>query len=280
MVNTLFWVVPIVFLSFFKFLPIKPWQRLITYALDSCASAWISINGFTQNITTKIKWDITGLDKLSPKEWYLVVSNHQSWVDILVLQRIFNRRIPFLKFFLKKELIYVPFLGVAWWALDFPFMKRYSRKFLEKHPHLKGKDIETTRKSCEKFKHKPVSVMNFLEGTRFTPVKHNQQASPYQYLLTPKAGGIAFVLNAMGEHLTKLLNVTIYYPKKVPTFWDFISGKVNEISVRVDVQNIDRSLIGDYSDDPEFKSKFQLWVNQLWQAKDAELKQLTKHEVN
>ncbi len=65
-----------------------------------------------------------GVDSLHQRGWYLVSSNHQSWVDILVLQRIFHGRIPFLKFFLKQELIWVPVIGLAWWALDFPFMKR------------------------------------------------------------------------------------------------------------------------------------------------------------
>jgi 1-acyl-sn-glycerol-3-phosphate acyltransferase len=160
----------------------------------------------------------------------LVVANHQSWVDILVLQKVLNRKVPFLKFFLKKDLIYVPVIGLCWWALDFPFMQRYSAAFLARHPHLKGKDVSTTRKACEKFRYKPVSVMNFLEGTRFTPEKHDKQQSPFSNLLKPKAGGISFVLNAMGEHLHKLLDVTIYYPKGAPSFWDYISGNVHNIN--------------------------------------------------
>ena len=121
------------------------------------------------------------MDGLARHEWYLMTSNHQSWADILVLQKVTNRRVPSLKFFLKQELIWVPLLGLAWWALDFPFMKRYSRAQLEKRPELKGKDMETTRKACEKYAHYPVSVMNFFEGTRFTEEKHRQQNSPYRH---------------------------------------------------------------------------------------------------
>ena len=215
------------------------------------------------------------METLSLKDWYLVVANHQSWVDILVLQKIFNRKIPFLKFFLKKELIYVPVIGICWWALDFPFMKRYSAAFLAKHPELKGKDVETTRKACEKFRYKPVSVMNFLEGTRFTPEKHEKQQAPYAHLLKPKAGGISFVLNAMGEHLHKLLDVTIYYPKGSPSFWDYISGKVQDIRVRVRVLPIEPGWIGDY-EDPQYRQQFQQWVNQLWLDKDQQLATLKK----
>ena len=225
--NTLFWLVPLVIFSFLKaIIPIDPSQKLFSYLVDGMASNWIATNTLIQKLLTKTKFQVDGLDDLTMNDWYLVISNHQSWVDILVLQRLLHGKIPFLKFFLKKELIYVPFMGIAWWALDFPFMKRYSKDFLKKNPHLKGKDIETTRKACEKFKHKPVSVMNFLEGTRFTPQKHNKQQSKFQYLLKPKAGGIAFVLDAMGDHLTKIVNVTIYYPDGIPTFFDFISGRV------------------------------------------------------
>ena len=127
--NTLFWALPILLLALLKVPPFKPWQKLMTYLLDTCASAWISLNNITTRVFTKIRWDIRGLENLSVKDWYLVVANHQSWVDILVLQKIFNRQIPFLKFFLKKELIYVPVIGICWWALDFPFMKRYSAAF-------------------------------------------------------------------------------------------------------------------------------------------------------
>ncbi len=207
----------------------------------------------------------------------MVLANHQSWVDILVLQKVFNHKAPFLKFFLKKELIYVPVIGLCWWALDFPFMQRLTAKQLAEKPELKGTDIATTRKACEKFRYKPVSVMNFLEGTRFTPHKHDKQQSPFTHLLKPKAGGISFVLNAMGEHLHKLLDVTICYPKGIPTFWDYISGKVQDIKVRVRVLPIDPNLIGDY-EDPVFRQRFQSWVNQLWLDKDVLLTELKQGE--
>lgn len=270
--NTLFWLCPIVVFSFFKALiPLPFWQKFFSYLLDQMASNWVAVNTFNQKLFTKTQFIVSGSEALTMHDWYLVLSNHQSWVDILVLQRLLHGKIPFLKFFLKKELIYVPFLGLAWWALDFPFMKRYSQKFLKKHPQLKGKDIETTKKACAKFKHKPVSVMNFLEGTRFTDSKHRKQESTFQHLLKPKAGGIAFVLEAMGEHLTKIVNVTIHYPGGIPGYFDFISGRVPRVIVSIETIDIDRSMIGDYFNDDEFKTNFQLWVNQLWLEKEQTL---------
>lgn len=279
-VNTVFWVIPIVIFSMLKLLPISPWRTFISHLLDGCATSWIGVNYLIQRATSSTKWEVSGIDKLSMRGWYLVISNHQSWVDILVLQRIFNRKIPFLKFFLKKELIWVPFLGIAWWALDFPFMRRYGKTFLAKNPHLKGKDLESTRKACEKFRYKPVSIMNFVEGTRFTQDKHRRQGEQFEYLLKPKAGGMAFVLSAMGKQLDKLLDVTIYYPDGNPTFWDFVCGKVNTIKVDVRVLSIEEILNSDafsmdYFDNPEQRAKFQRWLNQLWREKDALLKQMS-----
>ena len=201
----------------------------------------------------------------------MVVANHQSWVDILVLQTIFYRKIPFLKFFLKKELFWIPFLGLAWWALDFPFMKRYSRHFLKKHPHLIGKDLEITKRACDKFRNIPVSVMSFVEGTRFTPEKHARQRSPYTHLLRTKAGGMAFVLAVMGDKLQQIVDVTIAYPQGVASFWDFVCGRVKEIKVNVKTLPIDSEMMGDYLQDPQFKRAFQKWLNGLWHEKDRDL---------
>jgi 1-acyl-sn-glycerol-3-phosphate acyltransferase len=274
-INTIFWLIPIVIFSFLKaIIPVTISRKFFSYLLDQMASNWVAVNTINQKIFYKTNIKVNGLSSLNMKEWYLVLCNHQSWVDIVILQRVLHGKIPFLKFFLKKELIYVPFLGIAWWALDFPFMKRHSQAFLKKNPHLKGEDIKTTRKSCEKFKYKPVSVMSFIEGTRFTPQKHQKQSSPYQYLLKPKAGGIGFVLDAMGEHLTKIVNITIYYPDGIPTFYDFVSGNVKNVRVHIDSTDVDSELKGDYFNDRNFKINFQKHVNTMWERKDATLTML------
>ena len=272
-INTVIWATPIILLSVCKLIPVRLWQTFITYLLDSCATAWIGVNNLNQRLLSNTTWHVNGLSQLTPHDWYLIIANHQSWVDILVLQRIFNRRIPFLKFFLKKELIWVPILGLAWWALDFPFMRRYTKAFLAKNPHMKGKDMETTRRACEKFQYKPVSIMNFVEGTRFTKAKHDAQHSPFTHLLKPRAGGVAFVLSAMGDQLHKLIDVTIDYPNGVPSFWDFVSGKVKEIRVEVMVTPIkdimDGGFFSDtYFSDPEQRERFQQWLNSRWTEKD------------
>ena len=218
--NTVVWATPILLLSVFKLIPIPQWRRFISYLLDACATAWIGVNNMNQRISGGTTWHVNGLEKLTRDDWYLVLANHQSWVDILVLQRVFNRKIPFLKFFLKKELIYVPILGLAWWALDFPFMRRYSKSFLAKNPHLKGKDMETTRKACEKFRSKPVSIMNFVEGTRFTKAKDAMQASPLNLLLKLK------VQSTSWKVLQDNLGVAVHRPLMIDAVVTPICGAI------------------------------------------------------
>lgn len=269
--NTVVHCVPLLALTLLKLvLPIPPVRKLLSRALIGVGESWIAVNGFLFWLLTRIDWQVEGLEGLRRDGWYLVVSNHQSWVDIPALQKVFNRRIPFLKFFLKQELIWVPLLGAAWWALDFPFMKRYSKATLARRPELRGKDLETTRKACRKFRHLPVSVMNFVEGTRFTPEKHAAQQSPYRHLLRPRAGGVAFVLAAMGDILQSILDVTLLYPGGAPTFTDLAAGRVRCIRIIVRQRPIPPELLGgDYENDPEFRARFQQWISDLWAEKDA-----------
>lgn len=274
--NALFWVPLLLVVSSLKLvLPFKRVRLLIDPVLLLIAEAWIACNGGWMALTQNTTWDVQGIEGLNPNGWYLVNSNHQSWVDILVLQRLLNRRIPLLKFFIKHELIWVPVMGLAWWALEFPFMRRHSEEFLKKHPEMRGKDQETTRKACEKYALIPTSVMNFLEGTRFTKAKHAKQQSPYRHLLKPKAGGMALALDAMGERFQAILDVTIVYPDGAPTFKHFLLGKMRRVVVRVRVLPIPHHLMGgNYAQDPAFREAFSQWVQQLWRDKDAQIEAL------
>jgi 1-acyl-sn-glycerol-3-phosphate acyltransferase len=242
--------------------------------LHFIAARWIAINNWNMRLISRIRCRTKGIEALRAGNWYLVLANHQSWVDILVLQNIFFRRIPFLKFFIKKELFWMPFLGLAWWALDFPFVKRYSRETLARKPHLRGQDLAITRKACAKFKQIPVSIMNFVEGTRCTPVKQRRQDSPYRHLLRPKSGGSALVLSAMGEQLTSVLDVTIAYPQGAPRFWDMLCGRVAEVRVHVRELPIRKIPQGDYFDSVDARLRFQEWLNRLWEEKDRRLESL------
>ncbi|MBP6626286.1 MAG: acyltransferase, partial [Arenimonas sp.] len=232
-------------------LPFAALRRHLDWLLVQIAESWIGVNSRLVDAFTHTLFRVEGIDALRYGGHYLVLANHQSWVDIPVLQKVFNRRIPLLRFFLKSQLFWVPLLGLAWWALDFPFMKRYSKQTLAQRPELAGRDLAVTRAACEKFRHIPVSVMNFVEGTRFTPAKHAGQGAPFRHLLRPKAGGVAFVLGAMGEAIESVLDVTVSYDIGKPSLADLFTDRVGEVRVHVRERPVPADLVGgDYEHDP------------------------------
>ena len=276
-INVVFWCTLLFTVALLKaVVPVGAWRRWTSRGMTAIAEAWIGTNNAIFRLMGSLPLDTRGLEGLSIREWYLVVSNHRSWVDILVLQAVFNRRIPFLKFFLKQQLIWVPFLGLAWWAIDITFMRRHSPENLEKHPEKRGEDLDVTRRACEKFRLIPTSVMNFVEGTRFTERKHAAFKSPYRHLLPPRPGGTSFVLSAMGGMLHSMLDVTIAYTGQTPTFWDLCCGRLGTVTVDIRRRPIDeRMAAGDYAGDPAFRARFKEWLAGLWTEKDALLDRLS-----
>ncbi|WP_211824562.1 acyltransferase [Kistimonas asteriae] len=275
--NTLLLCLPLILFSASRFLiPVKSWHRFSTKSCIVIAEFWITLNSGWMKLTRPMQWQIKGLDDLKKDGWYLVTCNHQSWADIFIVQHLLNRRIPMLKFFIKQELIWAPIIGQCWWALDFPFMKRYSKAYLEKHPEKRGEDLRATRKACEKFQEVPVSIFNFMEGTRYTETKHKLQQSPFRHLLKPRAGGTGFVLGAMGSQLKTMINITISYNGTTPSFWGFLCGKGDTVSVTIEQLPIPDHYLGkDYSNDAAFREQFQTWVNTLWTDKDNLLDTMT-----
>jgi len=274
--STLLHVTPLFALTLAKaILPFSPVRRAIDPLLTGIAESWVGFNNRMIDLFTRTRVRVHGPGDLRRDGHYLVLANHQGWVDIPILQKVFNRRIPLLRFFLKSQLFWVPLLGLAWWALDFPFMKRYTREQLARRPELAGRDIEATRRACERFRHIPVSVMNFVEGTRFTEAKHAAQRSPYRHLLKPKSGGVAFVIDAMGDGLQAILDVTIAYPGGRPTLLDLFGGRIDEVHVHLRELSIPREFVGgDYQGDEAFRARFQAWINARWSEKDALLSTL------
>lgn len=257
-----------------KLIPIGPLQRLWTGISHLMYRLFIVVNRAIIQTTSNPKWTISYSQPLQTNSWNLVLSNHRSWLDIVVLMQVLGTQLPPPKFFLKHELIWVPFVGIASWALDMPFIRRYSHSFLKKNPHLKGKDIESTRRSCAKFKTIPTTIVNFVEGTRLTSVKRKRQRSPYQHLLKPKAGGIAFTLAAMGDQFENIIDVTLNYPgidDDEPAFKRVLTGQLGAVQVDIQVTPVADELIGDYFDDKAFRISFQQHLNERWQAKDERL---------
>ncbi|MBU6485529.1 MAG: acyltransferase [Betaproteobacteria bacterium] len=276
--NTLFWCGLLFLFALVKLVvPARSLRAGVDRVLNGIATSWVAGNSAWMRFTQRTQWDVAGLDDLAYRGWYMVTCNHQSWVDVLALQHLLNRRVPMLKFFLKQQLIYVPVIGLAWWALDFPFMRRHSDTHLKRHPESRFDDIEATRQACEKFARLPTSVMNFVEGTRFTSAKHCSQHSPYRHLLKPKAGALALALGVLGERFDSLLDVTIVYPDGAPTFWQFLCGDLRHIVVRAQRIAIPPAFRGgDYARDPKYRKTFQRWLQALWHEKDARIDALVE----
>lgn len=275
--NTLIGIGPMLIVGLLKAaIPLRGFQRHCSRIVMWIAETWAAGVNATINRMTGTHWDIRCEGVLAPQHSYLVISNHQSWVDIPALLQAFNRKTPYFKFFLKRELVWIPFLGLAFWALDYPFMKRYSKAHLARFPEDQGKDLEITRRACRKFNKLPVTIVNYLEGTRLTPAKHHAQNSPYRHLLKPKSGGVAFVMAALGEQMRSLLDVTIVYPHgKAPGFWALVSGQVERVVIDIRQVELAAELFaGDYQNDAGFRIRFQKWINDLWQSKDERIGQL------
>ncbi|MES1926343.1 acetyltransferase [Salinisphaera sp. T31B1] len=209
----------------------------------------------------------------NPDGRYVLISNHQCWADVMLLCHVVEPQLPFPRYFIKEPLRWLPVVGLACWALDFPFMKRHSRAEIEKDPSLRTRDMDTVRRSCEVFRDWPVSIVNYAEGTRSTAAKRAAANSPYRALLPPKAGGTAFTINAMHDVLDGVLDMTVAYVNTPePTFWDLLCGRIERVMIRVRRLDIPGDLLeGDYMGDPEYRARFKRWLEDVWAEKDIEV---------
>ena len=249
-------------------------------ALIKVTNYWIhSNNALINNILPKKDWRITLPEDVHMDGKYLLMSNHQSWVDTSIMQYISENRLPLTRFFTKFELIYIPVIGQAFYFLDFPMMRRHSKEALAKNPALKGQDIEEAKRACALLKSKPFTLLNYLEGTRFTKAKHNKQQSPYQHLLKPRAGGLSLAINALGSEIDGILDMTIVYPDGVPTYGDLWKGNIKRLGVDVRYIEMPKPLFaaiesGSYDTDEDIKAQLYEWLDEAWQQKDKRIAQM------
>jgi 1-acyl-sn-glycerol-3-phosphate acyltransferase len=276
--NLILWGIPVMLLGIVKLvLPGGEPRRKLRLLLSELGDRWAGGNDIIFDRLLDTKWDISGIDGLRPDGHYLIVSNHASWLDIFVLQRAFHRRVAFMRFFIKQHLIWFPILGQACWAMDFPFMRRYTPEYLERHPEKRGKDLETTRRTCRRYRRIPMAILNFIEGTRFTRAKQLEEKSPYRNLLRPRVGGIAFVLASLGEQLDGVVDVTISYPRPDVTFWEFITNRVGRVVVRARLIEVPAQFVTEPITEPgPAREAFKIWIESLWREKDELLDQLAQ----
>jgi 1-acyl-sn-glycerol-3-phosphate acyltransferase len=145
-------------------------------------------------------------------------------------------------------------------------MKRYSKEYLTANPEKKGEDLKKTFEYCKGLSLRPTTIVNFVEGTRFSFEKVKK--SNYKNLLNPKAGGIAVILKSLSDRMSGILNTTIVYDNPEQTLWDFMVRKTKNIKVRVNFIPISDVPLGDYFNNEEDKENFQNWLNDIWQKND------------
>lgn len=238
------------------------------------AKHWIETNNkLIDNVLPERDWRIELPEDLSEDKQYLLISNHLSWVDTGIVQYISQDRLPLTRFFTKFNLIYIPFIGQAFYFLDFPMMKRHTKEQIAKNPALKDRDILEAKRACELLKDKPFALLNYLEGTRFTPEKRDKQQSPFKNLLKPKAGGISLAIQALGPQIDGILDMTIVYPDGSPSYTDLWKGNIKRLGVNVRRIDIPQELFdaieeGDYNNDDAMKQTMYAWLDELWKEKD------------
>lgn len=279
LISTLVLIVPMLIAAVVKFLlPSSTILRAGRRIVVGIAEFWmrIVVGCFRISYTTRI--EVTGDTEFDRKHSYLLLCNHLSWVDVPILLWAFRGKLPFYRFFLKRSLIWMPLLGIAFWALEYPFIRFRSQKYLEQHPEKRGEGLEAARRACEHLEAIPSTVVNFPEGAINTRERHQHQRSGYRNLLRAHAGGPSLVISAMGEQLDALLDVTIHYPDGPPSVADFMLDRVACVRVHVRRIDIPSTLIGgDYPDDAEFRARFRAWINELWHGKDELIEDMKTH---
>lgn len=275
---TLIAAIPMLLIALFKWIPSKSVSNIINAINQNSFRIWIANNAFLMKLTNKIEWDIQG--EISKVEGScIIISNHLSWTDIVMLGHIYKGKIPITKFFLKHSLIYIPVIGLVCYAIGMPFLRRYTREQLLRNPKLKTKDLNTTRKACLSLLEQPSSLINFVEGTRYTPEKAQAQKSPYANLMPPKAASLAVALGLIGKDIDCLYNTTILYPHtKGNIFLALLCGRLKKVIARVEKIELTDEWVGDYIGDKQFKHRFTLNLRQLWQRKDEQLTLIKRQE--
>jgi len=88
-INTVFWVFLLLIVSAFRIIiPLKFWYRLTSKISIFIANNWITVNNIVIALFQKIDWDVKFSEEVKMNDWYLVLSNHQTWIDIVVYRRL------------------------------------------------------------------------------------------------------------------------------------------------------------------------------------------------
>lgn len=262
-INTCLLSIPGLIFAAAKFaIPYRPWVRFVDRGLTWVGSSWLTVNHVIFRRFLPTKWSFSLPPGLNMDDSYLVISNHIAAVDAFAVTMAFNRRIPLIKYFIKRPILLFPLVGVMCWACDMPFVRRYSAEQIARNPKNRERDRQTTRRAAEKYRGRPSTIANFIEGTRQTPKNYAAQDTPYTNLLNPKGGGVSLVTEILGDQLDTILDTTLHYPNYVYNLWDFFCGRLSHVDVVVEAVEPPREHYGDYE-------AIKGWLHERWAKKDA-----------
>lgn len=255
--------------------PVPVWRRLMDGRVDAVIDHAVDVDRLLMDkrLLGKVEVTCAGRERLSRDKWFLLIPNHQSWADIILLQHLLRDSVPPLKFFNKQVLIWLPLVGLAMYFLGFPYLKRYSREQTKANPALREEDRLRMKRAIKIFEKRPTGIMVFGEGTRFTAEKHERQAPPYENLLNPRTGGVATVLRELGTRLEAVLEVTIVYLDGRPGFWDFLCGRMGAVKFEMRVTSVPEFALAELNEEAYRKAAHD-WLAGMWRSKDVRIQEI------
>jgi 1-acyl-sn-glycerol-3-phosphate acyltransferase len=242
------WLIPLILLGILNKLPVTGLQRFARQTINHVYRYAVGVNSFWLERVMAIDLVIHGQPPNDPDEQMIVVCNHRSWFDILLVQDVVTSHGPRVNFLVKRELAWVPIVGWICLALGFPMLARGGSV------GSRNNDIDSIANAADELNKAPAALLNFAEGTRFTDAKHLAQVARYQHLLNPKAGGLRIMLRALEN--VRVLDMTIIYPDDDVSFWDCMGGRSRRIEI-----------VLEYFNAAEISNP-TAWINSRWQEKD------------
>lgn len=199
------------------------------------------------------RFDELTLDRDRP---HIVLANHRSWADVLLVQSVVATRGPILNFLTKREILWVPIFGLIVFAFDFPAVRRRSRPGADPASRRED-DRRRVREAAASLLDSPAAILSFAEGTRFTEAKRKARGGRYARLLPPRAGGLGAMIEALAPGGGTIVDLTLVYAGPA-TLWTFLGGAAGPVTIHWEKTPIEALA-------PE---RIPDWLNERWRRKD------------
>ena len=242
-------------------LVLLPFSRRAFRAVNRwCADTWWGwcVTGAERINGTRVVF--TG-DDVPMRENAILVANHQDMPDITAVMKFCKTkdRLGDMKYFVKKQLKWVPGMG---WGMQFLDCLFVDRDWASDREHIERTFARLVDGEV------PVHLVSFVEGTRltFTKLANAQEYARSRglhvprHVLVARTKGFAATVQGLRSHITAVYDLTIGYENGVPTLWQYIKGLVRRIHVHVR-----RFPVADL---PRTAEDLRLWLQDRWQEKD------------